>query len=60
MGVTYMQMGSMLTLQSNGYGYNRRYRSSSARLLPEGRKNWFVMGLKEVDERLPKCPDVED
>ena len=28
----YMQMGSMLTLQSNGYGYNRRY-------------NWFVMGL---------------
>ena len=30
----YMQMGSMLTLQSNGYGYNRRY-------------NWFVMGLTE-------------
>ena len=28
----YMPMGSMLTLQSNGYGYNRRY-------------NWFVMGL---------------
>ena len=28
----YMQMGSMLMLQSNGYGYNRRY-------------NWFVMGL---------------
>ena len=28
----YMQMGSMLTLHSNGYGYNRRY-------------NWFVMGL---------------
>lgn len=28
----YMQMGSMLTLQSNGYGYNRR-------------NNWFVMGL---------------
>lgn len=28
----YMQMGSILTLQSNGYGYNRRY-------------NWFVMGL---------------
>jgi len=28
----YMQMGSMLTLQSNGFGYNRRY-------------NWFVMGL---------------
>ena len=28
----YMQMGSMLTLQSNGYGYNRHY-------------NWFVMGL---------------
>ena len=28
----YMQMGSMLTLQANGYGYNRRY-------------NWFVMGL---------------
>lgn len=30
----YMQMGSMLTLQSNGYGYNCRY-------------NWFVMGLTE-------------
>ncbi|MBR0036295.1 MAG: hypothetical protein IJP70_01500 [Bacteroidales bacterium] len=30
----YMQMGSMLTLQSNGYGYNRRY-------------NWFVKGLSE-------------
>ena len=30
----YMQMGSMLTLQSNGYGYNRRY-------------NWFVMGLTD-------------
>jgi len=28
----YKQMGSMLTLQSNGYGYNRHY-------------NWFVMGL---------------
>ena len=28
----YMQMGSMLTLQSNGYGYNHHY-------------NWFVMGL---------------
>lgn len=28
----YKQMGSMLTLQSNGYGYNRR-------------NNWFVMGL---------------
>lgn len=28
----YMQMGNMLTLQSNGYGYKRRY-------------NWFVMGL---------------
>ena len=27
----YMQMGSMLTLQSNSYGYNRRY-------------NWFVIG----------------
>ena len=41
----YMQMGSILTLQSNGYGYNRRYRSNSARLLLKGRKNWFVMGL---------------
>ena len=30
----YMQMGSLLTLQSNGYGYNRRY-------------NWFVMGLTD-------------
>ena len=30
----YMQMGSMLTLQSNGYGYNRRY-------------NWYVMGLTD-------------
>lgn len=30
----YMQMGGMLTLQSNGYGYNRRY-------------NWYVMGLTE-------------
>lgn len=30
----YMQMGSMLTLQSNGFGYNRRY-------------NWFVMGLTD-------------
>lgn len=30
----YMQMGSMLTLQSNGYGYNRRY-------------NWFIMGLTD-------------
>ena len=28
----FMQIGSMLTLQSNGIGYNRRY-------------NWFVMGL---------------
>lgn len=28
----YMQIGNMLTLQSNGFGYNRRY-------------NWFVMGL---------------
>ena len=28
----FMQIGSMLTLQSNGFGYNRRY-------------NWFVMGL---------------
>lgn len=28
----YIQMGNMLTLQSNGFGYNRRY-------------NWFVMGL---------------
>ena len=28
----YMQKGSILTLQSNDYGYNRRY-------------NWFVMGL---------------
>ena len=28
----YAQQGSMLTLQSNGFGYNRRY-------------NWFVMGL---------------
>ena len=28
----YKQMGNMLTLQSNGYGYNRHY-------------NWFVMGL---------------
>ena len=28
----YAQVGSMLTLQSNGIGYNRRY-------------NWFVMGL---------------
>ena len=26
------QVGAMLTLQSNGFGYNRRY-------------NWFVMGL---------------
>ena len=30
----YAQVGSMLTLQSNGFGYNRRY-------------NWFVMGLTE-------------
>ena len=30
----YMQMGSMLMLQSNGYGYNRRY-------------NWFVIGLTD-------------
>ena len=28
----FLQIGSMLTLQSNGFGYNRRY-------------NWFVMGL---------------
>ena len=28
----YAQVGAMLTLQSNGYGYNRRY-------------NWFVMAL---------------
>ena len=28
----YMQMGSLITLQSNGYGYIHRY-------------NWFVMGL---------------
>ena len=28
----YAQVGTMLTLQSNGPGYNRRY-------------NWFVMGL---------------
>ena len=28
----YMHMGGMLTLQSNGFGYNRRY-------------NWFVIGL---------------
>lgn len=28
----FMQIGSMLTLQSNGFGYNSRY-------------NWFVMGL---------------
>ncbi len=30
----YMQMGGMITLQSNGFGYNRRY-------------NWFVMGLTD-------------
>ena len=30
----YMQMGSMLTLQSNGFGYNRRY-------------NWFILGLTD-------------
>lgn len=30
----YMQMGNMLTLQSNGFGYNRRY-------------NWFVLGLTD-------------
>ena len=30
----YLQMGNMLTLQSNGFGYNRRY-------------NWFVMGLTD-------------
>ena len=30
----YMQMGSMLTLQSNGFGYNRRY-------------NWFIIGLTD-------------
>lgn len=30
----YMQMGSLLTLQSNGFGYNRRH-------------NWFVMGLTD-------------
>lgn len=28
----FMQIGNLLTLQSNGFGYNRRY-------------NWFVMGL---------------
>ena len=31
----YMQVGCMLTLQSNGYGNNRRY-------------NWFVMGLTDT------------
>lgn len=30
----YFLSGAMLTLQSNGYGYNRRY-------------NWYVMGLTE-------------
>ena len=30
----YAQIGAMLTLQSNGFGYNRRY-------------NWFVIGLTE-------------
>lgn len=30
----YMQVGSMLTLQSNGFGYNRRY-------------NWYVLGLTD-------------
>ena len=30
----YAQVGAMLTLQSNGFGYSRRY-------------NWFVMGLTE-------------
>lgn len=30
----YMQMGSMLTLQSNGFGYNRLY-------------NWFIIGLTD-------------
>lgn len=30
----YMQMGSMLTLQSNGFGYNSRY-------------NWYVLGLTD-------------
>ena len=30
----YAQVGAMLTLQSNGFGYNRRY-------------NWFVMALTE-------------
>lgn len=30
----YSQWGAMLTLQSNGFGYQRRY-------------NWFVMGLSE-------------
>jgi len=30
----YMQMGTMLTLQSNGFGYNRRY-------------NWFIIGLTD-------------
>ena len=30
----YMQMGSILTLQSNGFGYNRRY-------------NWFILGLTD-------------
>ena len=30
----YMQMGSMLTLQSNGFGYKRRY-------------NWLILGLTD-------------
>ena len=30
----YAQVGAMLTMQSNGYGYNRR-------------NSWFVMGLTE-------------
>jgi len=30
----YSQLGSMLTLQSNGYGYNRRY-------------NWYLVGLSK-------------
>lgn len=30
----YMQMGGILTLLSNGYGYNRRY-------------NWFIIGLTD-------------
>lgn len=30
----YMQMGSILTLQSNSFGYNRRY-------------NWYILGLTD-------------